>query len=215
MTTEALPELRVDDYALGRPVETIDDAIRQDAILAAIETVVVGRRKALKAWAADRLARPGARVEVADVGVALLTDPKPRAQVVDEDAFRAWALLAHPDRTGTVERLDKAVLEAVLAGDHGDDLAAELRDVIDGIPGALETQVVVEENLATDVAKPSVARELADGRVVDKATGEVIPGIEIRMASSPSPRLTPDKPLVARLADEIVERLAPLHTEES
>jgi hypothetical protein len=195
----------------GRPgIATVDDAIRHDAALAAVVDVATGRRAQLKAWVGEQLGRPGAKAAVDGIGKALVTDPQTRAQVVDDQAFRAWALRTHPDRTDTVDRVRTGVIERALAGDMGDDLAARLAALLDEIPGAVETEVVVDAKLADDVAKPAVARELDDGRLVVKETGEIIPGVELGLASSPSPRVTPDKGYVAELADRIAGSLPDL-----
>lgn len=211
-TTAITPE------GIGAPIETINDAIDEDARLAAVIEVATERRKELKAWTGATLGRAGAKAEHPDgAGTALITDPSTKPHVTDEEAFLAWALVNYPDRTGTRQTVQTGPIERALAGAEGDDLAKRLAEVLDEIPDAVTTEVITEEKLPADLAKPKVSRELADGRLVDKETGEIIPGLELRQASQPSPQIKPDKGLVATLADTIRGRLTPvpaLETEE-
>lgn len=217
MTTDT-PTTAITPEGIGAPIETLDDAIAEDGRLAAVIEVATERRKDLKAWAGSTLGRAGAKVEHPDgAGTALITDPSTRPNVTDEAAFLAWALVYYPDRTTTRQTVDAFPIQRALEGADGDDLAKRLAEILDEIPDAVTTEVVTEEKLPADLAKPKVSRELEDGRLVDKATGEVIPGLELRQASSPTPQIKPDKDLVASIAAEIRGRLTPvpaLETEE-
>lgn len=195
---------------LGAPIGNVDDAIAETARLDAILEVAGDRRKALKAWVGTQLGRAGTKIESEGLGTALLTDPKARPVIVDDEAFRAWALREHPDATQTVQRVDPRAIERALAGEEGEEIAARLTELLDSIPGAVTTDVTVSDKLAGQVAKPGEARELEDGRLVVKATGEVIPGLRLELASDPAPQVKADKELVARLVEEITGRLTPL-----
>lgn len=200
--------MAVTPEGVGSAIETIDDAIAEDARLKAVSEIADERRKALKAWVGSTLSRAGDRVDAEGIGTALLTDPSTVPTIVDDAAFRAWAITSHPDRTDTVARVDPVKIEQALAG--GDDLADRLAEILDEISGAVTTEVLVDGKLTKDLAKPANSRELDDGRLVDKRTGEIIPGLELRQASQPAPQIKPDRDLVAKIADEIRGRLTPV-----
>lgn len=203
---------------IGGPIETTSDAIREEALLRAIAEVVKTRRAALKAFVGQH--RPGWKTET-DLGSALVTSPSRRPTIVDEDAFLAWAIETHPEATRTVERLNTTPIADALDGRFDEDdpeadpLSDVLRELLDGIPGAITRSTIVEESLPKRVTDSSVALEREDGTVVDRETGEVIPGVEVVAASSPSPRITPDKSTVEALVEEITSRLGPITQEDT
>jgi hypothetical protein len=206
--------LPTDVYAfdgLDTPTD-VAGLIVQDATLAAIGDVVAARRTGLRMLAHRWLGHPGAKLESA-AGTALVTDPKMRGTVVDPDAFLSWALRSQPDRTSTQVEIAEGPIVRALAGEFDvldDRLSVRLAEILDEIPGAVTVVPIVDERLATDLGKPSVSREDADGRLWLKATGEEIPGLALRPASQPRPKITPDPDLVATVAGSIVDRLAPL-----
>lgn len=210
------PTTAITPEGIGAPIETVDDAIAEDGRLAAVIEVATERRKALKLWTGATLVRAGAKVEHPDgAGTALITDPSTRPHVADEAAFLAWALVNEPDRTTTRQTIAARPIERALAGEEGDDLAKRLAEILDEIPDAVTTEVVTEEKLPADLAKPKVSRELEDGRLVHKETGEIIPGLELRQASQPTPQIKPDKETVSALAEEIRSRLTPVPSLET
>ena len=200
----------------------VADLIEQDATLAAIGDVVAARRAGLKILAGRWLGHPGAKIETA-AGSALVTDPKMRGTVVDPDAFLSWALRAQPERCTSRVEVSAEAIRRALDGEHdpglpipgsGFPISVRLAEILDEIPGAVTTVPIVDDKLATDLAKPAASREDADGRLWSKATGEEIPGLALRPASEARPHIKPDPDRVADLAGRIVDRLAPLPTLE-
>lgn len=187
-----------------RPIAGIDDAIAETLHLTAVAKVVDDRIKALKAYTGRALGRPGASRKIDGIGTALVTDPTLRPEVVDDDAFRAWALEAHPDRTEVVRRVDPAAIATAL---DDPDVGPRLAAILDEVEGAVTADVVISAKLVDEVAKPTQVREMDDGTLVDRQTGEIIPGVRLKLASTPSPRITPDKDAVAALVAEIAGRL--------
>lgn len=209
--TDTTPTTAITPEGIGAPIETVDDAIAETARLVAVVAVAQERIGDLKAWTMRTLVRPGMKVEHPDgAGTANITDPSTRPKITDEGAFLAWALVNHPDRTTTRQYVNADAIGRALDGDEGDDLAKRLAVLLDEISDAVTTEVVTEEKLPGDLAKPKTSRELADGRLVDKGTGEIIPGLELRQASQPSPQIKPDRDLVSAIADEIRSRLTPV-----
>jgi len=109
---------------------------------------------------------------------AVLTDPQPKAQVLDPDAFADWCVALEDDAvefvmTTHVTVTDhKAAAQALKAGD------------VEALPGLL----MVEERLS--VPEDTIDTLIASGRVrlgateaFDTETGEVVPGVSVKTAS--------------------------------
>lgn len=205
------------DLDLPGRISTAVDALTLEAHALAVADVMQERVDVAR----DLLARlsghePGWKIEDDRLGSALVTEPKPRPEIVDDPAWRAWVAESYPKRVATVERVNPDAIEDALA--RGDYRAELLREVLAEIPGALETDTVIDDKLLAEIYKgdrkrleAELARPDVDEReLIDTTTGETVPGVRVSLASTPNLRVTIDKRTRSELADELRERLGPL-----
>lgn len=195
----------------GTPAQNLPDAFRAYATLGAVVEVATERRDALKAWITDGRAAGWERT-IDGVGKALITKPSTKAVVVDRDAFEAWAL-EDPDVEADVRTdVDWSVLGSWVEAHPDEPLAEAVVELLDELPGARTTTTLLPEKLLGQILKG--AKILDDGRVVNPETSEIIPGVEARQASTPSPRITPDPDLVLEVGAQIRSALGPVAIEK-
>lgn len=207
----------------GLPAD-VADAVDRVAHIAAMKAWLVDVEQPVRDWLnvkADEIekATGGAfNVPVAGVGRALRTDPPPKPVVTDHEALGRWIVARHghdPDEwepaleNGAVDRRDVATVDSAhlltfLArfAAAGDD-PGEVASAAVTLAGA----VTVEETWYVDPGYLDVFKVAGD-RLVDRDTGEVVPGVEVRRGQR-TLTVTPDKRRKAELIQQLERMLAP------
>ena len=203
-----LPELLSTDVA--RPVDLLDVYARYDALEKWAKTrkgAVRGRLERVLTAQRDQLGMAPTLRSGADK--VLLTDPQPRVNVADVDAWTTWVVATLPDRVHYVMRVDfedradaaealadyqKACTEERwdAAGKHADDFLSLCKAVrVPLLPDGLLDSLLDSGRLRPD-----------GDRVVDVETGEVVAGVTVS-TSAPTVQVRVSAASKAAVADEL------------
>lgn len=192
-------------------IETIRDALEEEARMVAVEIVVKARKAKVREWldaeANAQEARTGTTFtsKLKGLGTAYRDEPSERIVVHDEAEWFAWCL---DNDLATVKlRVNAAALEREI--ENGTDVGKRLAAVLDEIDNAVRPDTIVAADTVETIAAECDRREI-DGEVyLVTKDAEILP---LRVETSRAPRLTVkvDPALKAKLAAEIEARLTPI-----
>lgn len=169
--------------------DTLADRMRAVARGTVVVDVVKGllddARSALQDSANEEEARTGARFTARLDGVtALITDPQPKPQVTDHEAFAGWFADAYPDEVehvARVEVVDQWAAALILTRHEEVDPVLSLEALENALTVVYET--VLPEK-ALDLAYDRGRLHVTDEHVIDVETGEQVPGLTVSKAAS-------------------------------
>lgn len=146
------------------------------------------------------------------LGSATLTDPEPKAVVVDREAFVGWLQDNRPGLVATVDRVE--VIDHDAAADlyiRCTDKTGNRQDLNELARRALKVTseaVIAEDTL--DILHDELTVHVSDGvGVLVDDDGVPVPGVEVKAKASPTLQVRPDKKAREAIAADVLGRLRP------